>query len=114
MTAQPWPWPGEMDALTATPTSHRVLLENDRVRVLEVTIEPGMREAEHTHRAASVMIVDEPASIRYYAPGARPLEFGQREGTAQGPVVQWMDPEGPHSVENIDQQRYHAIRVELK
>jgi hypothetical protein len=37
---QPWPWPSTMDALHATPTSHRVLLDNDRVRVLEVVIEP--------------------------------------------------------------------------
>jgi hypothetical protein len=103
-----------MDAVVATPASHRVLLENDRVRVLEVTIEPGRREAEHTHRAASVMIVDEPARIRYYAPGAEPLEPGRRSGTGPEPAVQWMDPEGPHSVENIDQRRYHAIRVELK
>jgi hypothetical protein len=28
--------------------------------------------------------------------------------------VRWMEPEGPHSVENIDEHRYHAIRVELK
>jgi hypothetical protein len=26
----------------------------------------------------------------------------------------WMEPEGPHSVENIDEHRFHAIRVELK
>jgi hypothetical protein len=25
-----------------------------------------------------------------------------------------MAPEGPHSVENIDDRPYHAIRVELK
>jgi hypothetical protein len=28
--------------------------------------------------------------------------------------VRWMGPEGMHSVENIGQRRYHAIRVELK
>jgi hypothetical protein len=28
--------------------------------------------------------------------------------------VRWMEPEGPHSVENIDEHRYHAIRIELK
>ena len=65
-TEQPWSWPETMDALLAAPASHRVLLENDRVRVLEVVIEPRTREPEHTHRAASVMIVDEPARIRYY------------------------------------------------
>jgi hypothetical protein len=114
MTGQPWTWPDSMDALTATPTSHRVLLENDRVRVLEVTIEPGKREAGHTHRLASVMIIDEPARIRYYAPGNEPLEVGGSSGTATGPRVQWLDPEGPHAVQNIDQHRYHAIRIELK
>ena len=65
-TEPPWPWPKTMDALVAAPASHRVLLENDRVRVLEVVIEPRTREPEHTHQAASVMIVDEPARIRYY------------------------------------------------
>ncbi len=114
MSQQSWPWPDALDAVVTTPTSHRVLLENDRVRVLEVTIEPGTRETEHTHRAVSVMIVDEPARIRYYAPGAQPSEVSQESGTAPGPRVQWMEREGPHSVENIDQHRYHAIRIELK
>ena len=43
-----WPWPRELDALIAAPDSHRLLLENDRVRVLEVVIEPGAREPEQT------------------------------------------------------------------
>ncbi len=68
-TEQPWPWPDRMDALLAAPTSHRVLVDNDRVRVLEVVIEPGTREPEHTHRAPSVMIIDEPARIRYHQGG---------------------------------------------
>jgi hypothetical protein len=29
-------------------------------------------------------------------------------------AVRWMEPEGPHSVENTGQHRYRAIRVELK
>jgi hypothetical protein len=31
-----------------------------------------------------------------------------------GVRVRWMEPEGPHWVENIDEYRYHAIRVELR
>lgn len=111
---QPWPWPDTMDALLAAPDSHRVLLENARVRVLEVVIEPHTREPEHTHQAASVMLVDEPSRIRYYAGDT--LQFESPEHTARPPGIQvsWMEPEGPHSVENIDQRRYHAIRIELK
>jgi Endosomal/lysosomal potassium channel TMEM175 len=80
-TQQPWPWPETMDALLAAPASHRVLLNNDRVRVLEVVIEPGAREPEHTRQAASLMIVDEPAQIRYYMGGTLRFESQKRSGT---------------------------------
>jgi len=103
-----------MDAPLAAPASHRVVLENERVRVLEVTIEPGVREPGHTHQAASVMIVDEPAQIRYYAAGALRFESPARTGPPPGVRVRWMEPEGPHAVENIDQHRYHAVRIELR
>ena len=115
MTGQrPWPWPETMDALTAAPSSHRVLLDNDQVRVLEVVIEPGTREPEHTHRAVSVMIVDEPARIRYYQGDELLFDSGDQPASAPGPRVSWLEPEGPHSVENIDRHRYHAIRIELR
>jgi predicted metal-dependent enzyme (double-stranded beta helix superfamily) len=113
-TPEPWPWPETMDALRAAPASHRLLLENDRVRVLDVVIEPGTREPEHTHRAASLMIIDEPARIRYYAGSALQFESQARPDAPPGVRARWMEPEGPHSVENIDEHRYHAIRIELK
>lgn len=103
-----------MDALAAAPASHRVLMENSQVRVLEVVIEPGSREPEHTHEAVSVMIVDEPARIRHYEGEALRFESPGRSGSLAGVRVLWMEPEGLHSVENIDACRYHAIRVELK
>lgn len=85
MTAeQPWPWPETMDALLAAPASHRLLLENDRVRVLDVLIGPRAREPEHTHQAPSIMIVDEPARIRYYAGGALRFESPPRSRLARG------------------------------
>jgi len=103
-----------MDALLAAPASHRLLLENDRVRVLDVVIEPGAREPEHTHQAVSLMIVDEPARIRYYQGDALRFESQVRSESQPGVRVRWMEPEGPHSVENIDEHRYHAIRIELR
>jgi hypothetical protein len=60
------------------------------------------------------MIVDEPARIRYYQGDALQYESRALARSASGVRVRWMEPEGPHSVENIDQRRYHAIRVELK
>ena len=103
------------DAVVAAPNSHRVVLENELTRVLEVTIAPGEREPEHTHRWSSVMVVHRPARIRYYTGDT--LTFTSPEQTssaASGPRVSWLDPEGPHSVENIDGHPYEAFRIELK
>jgi hypothetical protein len=106
-----WPWPDALDACTAAPESHTVLFENEAVRVLEVVIEPGVREPTHTHRAPSVMIVDGPARIRYYTGDT--LTFESLAGEAPGRRVSWLSPEPPHSVENIDAHRYHAYRIEF-
>jgi hypothetical protein len=59
-------WPNSLDAVVAAAGSHRVIFENRVTRVLEVTITPGEREPEHTHRWPSVMVVHRPARIRYY------------------------------------------------
>jgi putative transposase len=48
--AEPWPWPDSLDALAAAPESHRLLFENDAVRVLETRIAPGQATQVHTHR----------------------------------------------------------------
>jgi predicted metal-dependent enzyme (double-stranded beta helix superfamily) len=113
-SANEWPWADELDALIAAPDSHRLLFENDRVRVLEVVIAPGARETEHTHRWPSVMIVDEPARIRYYEHGVQTFESPARTTPPERHKAVWMDAEGPHSVENIDSCRYHALRIELR
>ncbi len=108
-----WRWPPEMDAIQAAPHSHKMLFENGDVRVLEVIIPPGEREPVHTHCTPSVMIVDGPAMIRYYQEEV--LVFSSPPGASERATAgQWMDPEGPHAVENVDVKQYHAFRVELK
>jgi hypothetical protein len=59
------------------------------------------------------MIVDGPARIRYYQGDT--LTFSSPPDTASaGTRASWMAPEDPHSVENVDDHRYRAVRVELK
>ena len=50
-------WPPHLDALVAAPANHRLLHEDDEVRVLEVTVQPGERENLHHHRWPSIMVV---------------------------------------------------------
>lgn len=38
-----------LDAVMAAPNHHKVLLENDQIRVLETLIRPGEETAVHTH-----------------------------------------------------------------
>jgi hypothetical protein len=110
-----WQWAPSLEGPIAAPRSHRVLFAGAVARVLEVEIGPGEREPQHTHRHPSVMIVDEPARIRYYAQGTLVNESGTPSEPldSSGRHVSWMEPEGPHEVENIDSHRYHAFRVEF-
>jgi hypothetical protein len=113
--ASSWPWPDSLDAVVAAPNSHRVLFENEHTRVLEVTIAPGDREPEHTHRWPSIMVVHQPARIRYYTGDALTFTSPEQPSPAEsGPRASWLEPEGPHSVENIDDGSYGAFRIELK
>ena len=114
-----WPWPQLLDAVAAAPDSHNLLMENEQVRVVEVIIQPDEKEPIHTHQWPSVMIVDRAARIRYYdedenvayeSPKRRESEAAEQSP----PEIEWMEPEGPHAVENIDTIPYHALRVELK
>lgn len=109
-------WDEALDAVIAAPDSHRVLLENDRVRVLEVIIPPGHREPAHTHRWPSVMMGLESARIRYYdAEGKIRFETPpDRDLTDTTLGADWLGPEALHAVENIDDQVFRALRVELK
>jgi hypothetical protein len=52
-----WPWPDSLDALSAAPRRHTLLLEKEHVRVLETRIPPGDRAPVHTHRWPSVLYV---------------------------------------------------------
>ena len=115
--AAPWLYPDSLDALVAAPRFHRVLFENDRVRVLEVAVPPQQREPVHTHRWPSVLY--RPASPhgtgRYYGASGQVLqEFAAAPGPPAPARARWQEPEGPHAVENTGAVADHFIRVELK
>ena len=55
--SQPQQWPDDLDALIAAPKHHKLLFENELVRVLDTNIPPGETTAVHTHCFASSLIV---------------------------------------------------------
>jgi mannose-6-phosphate isomerase-like protein (cupin superfamily) len=112
----PATWPASLDALAAAPNNHKVLLENERVRVLEVVVRPGESEPLHAHRWPGVFYTDAPAYYRMHD-GEGKVLFDTRtreQPSVSRPRVIWLDPQAPHWVENYGELVHRAIRVELK
>jgi hypothetical protein len=104
-------WTPENDALAAAPQNHKLLFENDEVRVLEVTVHPGVREALHAHRYPSVLYYISSAHMREHSPGVSPVDHPRKE---DGGVV-FLPVGPPHQMENMEATKpLRAIRVELK
>ena len=107
------------DAIAAAPDHHRVVFENEKVRVLEVTIKPGEKEPFHVHPMPSVMTVITGAKLRITEATlndgklvtGKTIEVGK--DNFQPPPL-WMPPQGLRSVENIGSVTYHAYQIELK
>jgi hypothetical protein len=112
---QPWPWPDSLDALVAAPDHHRLLFEDERVRILEVRIGPSQFVPVHTHRWSSAMCVVRSSDfIRRDAAGKLLFDSRTVGPPPPKPIVQWTEPLPPHSVENIGNSEILLITTELK
>ncbi len=115
-TGNPADWPKEQDAVVSAPNNHKILLENDRVRVLEVTLSPNEVEPVHHHQWPSVLYIMEAGDfIDRDAEGNVIMDSRQIPEPLVFPMTMWKAPEAPHSVENLsDTKTIRLIRVELK
>ena len=104
-----------MDAVLAAGEFHRVLLENDAVRVLDTRIEPGQTVPMHAHEWPMA------AYLMGWSDFVRRDEHGQvtmdtRE-TAQKPLpgtAMWLSSMGLHTLENVGTALLHMVTVEVK
>ena len=85
----------------------KVKFENDRVRVMEATLPPGVKEAVHSH-PAYVIYVLEGGKYRNYASDGKTSEGELKTGE-----VLFREPL-THAAENIGTTTMHMILVELK
>ena len=108
-------WPDSLDAVRAAPGNHRVVLENDTVRVLDVTVAPGERELLHAHCRPSVMYLQYEGRYRDYdAAGKIISEVRTAAPDSVFPMTLWLPPQAPHAVENLDTRPVRLLRVEFK
>jgi quercetin dioxygenase-like cupin family protein len=94
------------DPVSTNPGLYSVLMENDRVRVLEYRDRPGDRTTPHAH-PDSVMITLSAFRRRLVAGGAR------RDVEMSAGVASWLGAQ-EHSGENIGDTETHVLFVELK
>jgi hypothetical protein len=104
-----------LDAMTAAPHHHDVMLENDRVRVLDTRLGPGERTPVHTHRWPAVLYVLSWSNfVRYDPEGKVLVDSRSMERPPAIGAAMWSAPLPPHYVHNVGDADLHVIAVELK
>ncbi len=99
-------FPEGFDAVQAAPNSHKVIFENEFVRVLEVTMPaPGATEPMHHHRWPSFFLDWDTGGrtphIRYHRPDGSVRDSPSTEEPSHPGVwsIHWMKPEPMHAIE---------------
>jgi hypothetical protein len=95
------------DVAKVAPNNCKVLLENDRVRVVEIWIKPGEKLAMHSH-PASVTYLLSPAKLKTTLPDGKTVETEAQAGQAL-----WSDG-GGHEQVNVGTTEARALVVEMK
>ena len=98
----------KFDAPIAAAKTHKILFENDKVRILEVHIPAGVKEPLHEHPYKSITIIESPARLKYCDKDGKEISTVLNEG------VSWIEPMGLHTAENVDSRPFKGYRVELK
>src|SRR4051812_40955573 len=108
-------WSNALDAMTAAPDHHEVLLENDRVRVLDSRVKSGDATPVHTHRWPAVLyILGISDFVRCDAEGNVIYDSRKSETAPDIGQTIWSSPFAPHFVRNVGEGEIRVISIELK
>jgi hypothetical protein len=103
----------ELDGVIAAPDHHRVLFENDVVRVIETTIRAGDTTPVHTHLAPTAMyVISGSHFVRRDPEGAVMLDTRADPGFVL-PRVMYSPGTPRHTLENTGPDDLVVIGVEL-
>jgi hypothetical protein len=103
-----------LDAMAMAPSHHKVLFENELVRVLDTEVLPQEETPVHAHEwPASLYILSWSDFVRCDADG-RVLVDSREASAPQVGSAMWIAPLPPHSVRNVGSSPLRIIAVELK
>ena len=95
------------DPVKLSPQYYKVLIDNDRLRLLEFRLKPGEKEPMHSHPPGFVYVFDD-ATLRMTLPDGTSSNL-----SAKGGEVIWREAT-THAAENVGKTEAHALAVELK
>jgi hypothetical protein len=97
-----------LDPLTVCPDTHRLLFENEYLRVIEAKVPAGKDEPRHSHpHGITVYLADYEVETKT-VPDNKVTRSSRRFGT-----VTWSEAV-VHEVKNVGSSPSHAVRIELK
>jgi len=88
---------------------HAVIMENDRIRVERLVLEPGESTGMHTHYLMSLGIAVTASKVAYDSPG-QPEQVAE----FQPGVFNWHGEKRTDSLKNVGTTRFEAIEIEWK
>ena len=95
------------DVVKIAPNLYKVLLENDRVRVLDSLYKPGDKPAMHSHPDIVGYLLSD-GKAKFTLPDGQNMEIETKAGEAM-----FMEAQS-HSVENVGTTDVHVVLIELK
>jgi beta-alanine degradation protein BauB len=96
------------DVLKVATSGYNLLMENEKVRVMEVQLKPGQKSPMHNHPSDHVVYVKNDAKFKLSFPDGKSTEIDLKAGKAL-----WLEA-GPHETENIGATNGHNLVIELK
>jgi len=107
--------PDDLDGPRAAPDHHRVVFENDRVRIVETVIRAGDTAPLHTHRAPHLVIFSSGSHfVRRDETGNVLFDTRTAVPDFVVPPYSWSDGVSAHTLENTGADDIVATLVELK
>jgi hypothetical protein len=105
----------DLDGPKADPEHHRVVFENEHMRVLETIIDVGDRTPLHTHSAKHLMLASSGSHfIRRDATGAVVFDTRATEPPSVIEPIDWSEGTPAHTLENTGDDVIHVTAIELK
>jgi hypothetical protein len=111
-----------MDGPIAAPGNHKIVFEDENLRIIVVSALPGSREPYHAHFVCSLMVYDSPAKFTDYDKHGNTAQRvslasipWQSDHAPKSPPLAFLQPpQAIHSIANNDMHTMRLIRIEFK